>query len=45
MRDTQISLSDVALSCGFADQAHLTKCFRHLMQDTPSAWRRAHRTD
>ena len=45
MRDTKISLSDVALSCGFADQAHLTKCFRHLMQDTPSAWRRAQRTD
>ena len=41
MRDTEISLIDVALSCGFSDQAHLTKCFRQLMQDTPSAWRRS----
>jgi AraC-like DNA-binding protein len=45
MLDTEISLSDIALSFGFADQAHLTKCFRHLMQDTPSAWRRARRTE
>jgi AraC family transcriptional regulator len=44
MLDTEISLSDIALSCGFADQAHLTHWFRHVMQDTPSAWRRAHRT-
>ena len=45
MLDTEISLSDIALSCGFADQAHLTKCFRHLMQNTPSAWRRARRAE
>ena len=45
MLDTEISLSDIALSCGFSDQAHLTKCFRHLMLDTPSAWRRAQRTE
>jgi AraC family transcriptional regulator len=44
MLETEISLSDIALSCGFADQAHLTNCFRQVMQDTPSAWRRAHRT-
>jgi AraC family transcriptional regulator len=44
MLDTRISLSDIALSCGFTDQAHLTNCFRHVMQATPSAWRRAHRT-
>jgi AraC family transcriptional regulator len=43
MLDTEISLSDVALSCGFTDQAHLTNHFRHVMQYTPSAWRRAHR--
>jgi AraC family transcriptional regulator len=45
MLDTERSLADIALSCGFADQAHLTKCFRHLMLDTPSAWRRAQRTE
>jgi AraC family transcriptional regulator len=45
MLDTEISLRDIALSCGFADQAHLTKCFRHLMQDSPSAWRRSQRME
>jgi AraC family transcriptional regulator len=44
MLETEISLSDIALSCGFTDQAHLTNCFRQVMQATPSAWRRAHRT-
>lgn len=43
MLDTEISLSDVALSCGFTDHAHFTNRFRHVMQYTPSAWRRAHR--
>ena len=43
MLATAISLSDVALSCGFADQAHLTNRFRQVMQCTPSAWRRAHK--
>jgi AraC family transcriptional regulator len=45
MLETETSLSDIALSCGFSDQAHLTKCFCHVMQHTPSAWRRAHRTE
>jgi AraC family transcriptional regulator len=45
MLDTEIPLTEIALSCGFADQAHLTKCFRHLMLDTPSAWRRTRRTE
>lgn len=45
MLDTETPLSDIALSCGFTDQSHLTKCFRHRMLDTPSAWRRAQRTD
>jgi AraC family transcriptional regulator len=43
MLDTEIPLSDVALSCGFRDQAHLTNHFRHRMRYTPSAWRRAHK--
>ena len=43
MLNTDLSLSDIAQSCGFTDQAHFTKCFRQLMQDTPSAWRRAQR--
>ena len=44
MLDTESSLSDIALVCGFSDQAHLSNRFRRVMQDTPSAWRRAQRT-
>jgi AraC family transcriptional regulator len=33
-------LSQIALSCGFADQAHLARIFRRQMGSAPSAWRR-----
>jgi AraC family transcriptional regulator len=42
MLQTEATLSDIALQCGFADQAHLSKHFRQKMGHTPSAWRRAH---
>lgn len=35
-----LPLSDVALVCGFGDQSHLTRVFRHLVGVTPGAWRR-----
>jgi hypothetical protein len=38
---TDIPLSDIALGCGFADQAHLRKQFRVVTGETPAAWRRA----
>jgi AraC family transcriptional regulator len=44
MLTTDASLSDIALRCGFSDQAHLCKHFRHAAGQTPSAWRRAHRS-
>jgi AraC family transcriptional regulator len=44
MLDTEISLSDIALSCGFTDQSHFTNRFRRVMQETPAAWRRAHKS-
>ena len=44
MRETGACLSDIALSCGFADQAHLCKQFRQATGQTPAAWRRARRT-
>jgi AraC family transcriptional regulator len=44
MLTTDASLSDIALRCGFADQAHLCKHFRQAAGQTPSAWRRAHRS-
>jgi AraC family transcriptional regulator len=44
MLQTDMSLSDIALGCGFADQAHLCKQFRAVTGETPAAWRRARRT-
>jgi len=44
MLTTDASLSDIALRCGFTDQAHLCKHFRQSTGQTPAAWRRARRT-
>jgi AraC family transcriptional regulator len=44
MLTTDASLSDIALRCGFTDQAHLSKHFRQAVGQTPAAWRRAHRS-
>jgi AraC-like DNA-binding protein len=33
-------LSSVALSCGFADQSHLTRVFTREVGASPAAWRR-----
>jgi AraC family transcriptional regulator len=41
LRDTRLSLSDVALACGFADQSHLTRVFTGMVGVSPGAWRRA----
>jgi AraC family transcriptional regulator len=41
MLQTDMSLSDIALGCGFVDQAHLCKQFRVVIGETPAAWRRA----
>jgi AraC family transcriptional regulator len=35
-----LSLSDIALRCGFSDQAHLCKLFRRQYDQTPATWRR-----
>jgi AraC family transcriptional regulator len=43
MLTTDASLSDIALRCGFTDQAHLCRHFRQTAGQTPAAWRRAHR--
>jgi AraC family transcriptional regulator len=44
MLTTDASLSDIALRCGFTDQAHLCKHFRQATGQTPAAWRRAQRS-
>jgi len=43
MHETDMSLSDIALGCGFVDQAHLCKHFRVVTGKTPAAWRRTKR--
>ena len=44
MLQTDASLSDIALCCGFADQAHLSNTFRRAMGLSPAIWRRTERT-
>jgi AraC family transcriptional regulator len=41
MLSTDASLSEIALDCGLADQSHLTRLFRRIAGESPSAWRRA----
>lgn len=43
MRETETSLSEIALDCGLSDQAHLSRIFRRATGTTPSAWRRYNR--
>jgi AraC family transcriptional regulator len=41
LRDSRLSLLDVALACGFSDQSHLTRVFTGMVGSSPGAWRRA----
>jgi AraC family transcriptional regulator len=43
MLTSDASLSDIAISCGFTDQAHLCKVFRARHGHSPAAWRRERR--
>ncbi len=36
-----MSLADIALACGFADQSHFTRVFTAMVGVSPGAWRRA----
>ena len=40
MLETDAPLCEIALDCGMADQAHLSRVFRRMTGATPSAWRR-----
>jgi AraC family transcriptional regulator len=42
MAHTEASLTEVALTVGFADQSHFSRAFRRLTGLTPAHWRRAH---
>jgi AraC family transcriptional regulator len=39
---TDKPLAEIALDCGLADQAHMTRHFRRVMGVSPGAWRRLH---
>jgi AraC family transcriptional regulator len=41
MLKTDRQLSDIALACGFCDQAHFSRTFRKCVGLSPKAWRRA----
>ncbi|AXV18334.1 AraC family transcriptional regulator (plasmid) [Neorhizobium sp. SOG26] len=40
LRETDLSLAEIANQLRFSDQAHLTKVFRKTAGETPAAWRR-----
>jgi AraC family transcriptional regulator len=42
MLETESSLAQIALDCGLADQAHLSRLFRRRIGTSPSVWRRGH---
>ncbi len=39
---TEESVCQISLACGMCDQAHLTRVFRRVVGESPTAWRRAH---
>jgi AraC-like DNA-binding protein len=41
MLSTDAPLSQIALECGLADQAHFSRLFRRIAGESPRAWRRA----
>jgi AraC-like DNA-binding protein len=40
MLSSDAPLSEIAINCGFADQAHFSRQFRRTTGYTPSTWRR-----
>ncbi|UJW77302.1 helix-turn-helix transcriptional regulator (plasmid) [Rhizobium sp. SL42] len=43
LRFTELRIAEVAILCGFCDQAHLTRVFSAKLGVTPAQWRRAWR--
>ena len=44
LTDTDKTISDIAEECGFYDQSHFIKMFTRLRRQSPSEYRRRHRT-
>lgn len=45
MSATELPIDQIAVTCGFVDQSHLSRVFRRVMDMPPAAWRRARRAD
>ena len=45
MRSSDKPLCEIAMDCGFSDQAHMCRQFRKGTGASPNAWRRSHRND
>jgi AraC-like DNA-binding protein len=45
LKDRGLSLAEVAVQCGFADQSHFTRLFSRVAGVSPGAWRREHGID
>jgi AraC family transcriptional regulator len=45
MFQTRLPLAQIALACGFADQAHFSTRFRGLTGESPNRWRRLNSLD
>jgi AraC-like DNA-binding protein len=43
LAETNESISEIALACGFSDQSHLTRTFSILINTTPGVWRQKRR--
>jgi AraC-like DNA-binding protein len=41
LRRQGLSLAEIAIACGFADQSHMTRVFTRLVGVSPGAWRRS----
>jgi AraC-like DNA-binding protein len=40
LRDSRLTLKEIAIRCGFTDQSHFTRVFSKLMHVSPGDWRR-----
>lgn len=40
LRGTALSIADIAIACGFADQSHFTRTFARVIGTPPGTWRR-----
>lgn len=38
--DAELSITEIAFNCGFADQSHFIRCFRSVFGTTPSVYRK-----